>query len=185
MWRPWSFSRRTYRSPSDPIAAAAQDQVENRLAEEVIVTGTRGEEPVLQEKNADQVKIDNDLLRECRATAATCSLLHRASSRRPRWGDSASIVVDGWRAGVAIPTSGIRRMLINLNPYSAVPASGKLASKLSPSMVAQAPARQRGPVRSQFSADAKNAFAPSKPPLDRDYSKNGIRPFPAIARRFF
>jgi hypothetical protein len=160
------------------------------LTDEVTVTGTRGEEPVLQEKNADQVRIDNDLLRELPTDgtdvfALASSFLSPASIG----GESASIVVDGIEGGSgAIPTTGIRRMLVNLNPYSAeYRRPGKARIEIVTEHGSSRHVRGSAALFVRNSAlDTKNAFAPSKPPLDRRWFEGMVSgPLPGNRAAFF
>ena len=160
------------------------------LAEEVTVTGTSGEEPVLQGKNADQVKIDNDLLRELPTDgtdvfALASSFLSPASIG----GESASIVVDGIEGGAGpIPTTGIRRMLINRNPYSAEyrrPGTARIEIVTEHGSSRHVHGSAVLFVRNS-ALDAKNAFAPSKAPLDRRWFEGMVSgPLPGNRVSFF
>ncbi|PYR51184.1 MAG: hypothetical protein DMF95_08905 [Acidobacteria bacterium] len=160
------------------------------LAEEVTVTGTRGEEPVLQDKNGDQVKIDNDLLREL-PTDGTDVLALASSFLSPAsiGGEHASIVVDGIEGGAGpIPTTGIRRMLINRNPYSAeYRRPGTARIEIITEHGSSSHVRGSAALFVRNSAlDARNAFAPSKSPLDRRWFEGMVSgPLPGNRASFF
>jgi hypothetical protein len=157
--------------------------------DEVTVTATKSaveEESIGAERNADRLNFDEELLAALPAPAQN-SLAAAAAFVSPaaQGAEGLNITVDGMESSASSLTAqSIRRIRINRNPYS---LQFRRPGKARIEVYTEEPSTRRYKGTFGFAArdsvfDARNAFAPARPPLRRtlaDLSLGG----PWVAKR--
>ncbi|HWQ31540.1 MAG TPA: TonB-dependent receptor [Blastocatellia bacterium] len=142
-------------------------------AEEVTVSGSGRdeEESVSLERNADRLNFDDNLLRNLPAPGQNpLQIVAAFLSPAAQGGEGVSVSVEGVEAGgVDLPARSLRRLRVNRNPYSAEfrrPGRARIEALTDEGSFR----RYHGSVgyyARNAVFDARNAFALTKPELDR------------------
>lgn len=159
------------------------------LSDEVTIS-SKHSEPVSPENNAGSVYLNSDSLNSLPSQSQNVvSVINNFLSPAAQGSDGPSIVVDGAEGNdLSLPTAALKQVSINKNPYSAEyrrPGSGRVEVTTRNG--------SRGHFDGSFAFysrnsifDARNAFALTKPDLNRQLFEGSLSgPLPFKRTRFF
>ena len=160
------------------------------INEEMTITGSRPEPPISPERNADAIKLDDDLLRDLPTQSQNIlSVIGNFVSPAAQSAGRLSIVLDGVESdNLNMPPGAIKRVLINKNPYAAEysrPGKGRIEVTTRDGSHRHYHGSIAVSARSSI-FDARHAFALVKPDLDRQlFEMNISGPFIGKRTTFF